>query len=120
VAESQSAADRQPLSEQVDFEYLRRYLAAQIIATYLRVTGREGKFGPLRALAAGARASIVDPWVSQIVNPENLIELIRGGTVQSEFGDFFQDWRIAESLPEYRVESLARQRAVRFFDWIAC
>ena len=35
------------LSEQVDFELLRRSLTGQIIATYLRITGRERKLGPL-------------------------------------------------------------------------
>ena len=74
------------LSEQVDFGFLRRSLAEQIIATYLRITGRESKLGPLAPLAAGVGASIVDPWVSQIVKPENLVELLRGGTISSELG----------------------------------
>jgi Protein of unknown function (DUF2939) len=74
------------LSEQVDFELLRRSLTGQIIATYLRITGRERKLGPLSPLASAIGASIVDPWVSQIVNPENLIELLRGGTIQTELG----------------------------------
>jgi hypothetical protein len=74
------------LSELVDFGYLRRYLTAQIIATYLHITGRENKLGPLGALVPAVGASIVDPWVSQIINPENLIELLQGGTIQSELG----------------------------------
>jgi hypothetical protein len=74
------------LSEQVDFELLRRSLTGQIIATYLRITGREKKLGPLSPLVSAIGASIVDPWVSQIVNPENLIELLRGGTIQTELG----------------------------------
>ena len=89
LAAALQARNAAALSEQVNFEYLRRYLAAQIISTYLRITGREGKFGPLRALATGVGASIVDPWVSQIVNPENLIELLRGGTVQTELGAIY-------------------------------
>ena len=75
------------LSDQVDFGYLRRYLTAQIIATYLRITGRESKAGPFRALVPAIGASIVDPWVSQVINPENLVELLRGGTIQSELGE---------------------------------
>ncbi len=74
------------LSEQVDFGFLRRSLAGQIIRTYLRITGRESKLGPFGALASAVGASIVDPWVSQIINPENLVELLRGGTIQSELG----------------------------------
>jgi hypothetical protein len=37
-------------------------------------------------LVPAVGASIVDPWVSQIINPENLIELLQGGTIQSELG----------------------------------
>jgi hypothetical protein len=84
----------------VDFEYLRRYLAAQIIATYLRITGRESRFGPL---APGVGASIVDPWVSQIVNLENLVELLRGGTIQSELGALSLNTR---ELPNFSLNNV--------------
>ena len=80
------SGDAQALSERVDFGFLRRSLARQIIHSYLRITGRESKVGPLGALASAVGASIVDPWVSQIINPENLIEVLRGGTIQSELG----------------------------------
>jgi hypothetical protein len=83
------------LSDQVDFGYLRRYVTAQIIASYLRVTGRDNKAGPLRALAPAVGASIVDPWVSQLINPENLIELLRGETIRSELGEVsFRAWEL--------------------------
>ena len=110
------------LSEQVDFELLRRSLTGQIIATYLRITGRERKLGPLSPLVSAIGASIVDPWVSQIVNPENLIELLRGGTIQTELGATSFKTGIAEFLLEYRVESVVKQRiwTGQFFDWIAC
>ncbi len=74
------------LSEQVDFGFVRQSLAEQIIRNYLRITGRESRLGPLSALAPAVGASIVDPWVAQIVNPENLVELLRGGTIQSDLG----------------------------------
>ena len=86
LAAALQTRDKAALSELVDFEYLRRYLTAQIIATYLHITGRDEKLGALRALVPGVGASIVDPWVAQIVNPENLIELLQGGTIQSELG----------------------------------
>ena len=57
LAGALQARNAAALSEQVDFEYLRRHLTAQIIATYLRITGRESRFGPL---APGIGASIVD------------------------------------------------------------
>lgn len=80
------ARDVTQLNEQVDYARLRRSFTEQIIAAYLRVTGRASKLGAFGALATAAGASIVDPWVSQIVNPENLAELLRGGTVSSELG----------------------------------
>jgi hypothetical protein len=86
LAAALQTRDKAALSELVDFGYLRHYLTAQIIATYLHITGRENKLGPLRALVPAVGASIVDPWVAQIVNPENLIELLQGGTIQSELG----------------------------------
>jgi len=78
--------DAKALSEQVDFGFLRRSLAGQIIHTYLRITGRERKLGTFGPLASAVGASLVDPWVSQVINPENLVELLRGGTIQSELG----------------------------------
>jgi len=44
--------DAKALSEQVDFGFLRRSLAGQIIHTYLRITGREHKLGALGPLAS--------------------------------------------------------------------
>ena len=37
--------DAKALSQQVDFGFLRRSLAGQILRTYLRITGRERSFG---------------------------------------------------------------------------
>jgi Protein of unknown function (DUF2939) len=74
------------INEEVDYTRLRRSFTEQIIGAYLRVTGRASQFGALGPLATAVGASIVDPWVSQIVNPENLAQLLRGGTVSSELG----------------------------------
>jgi hypothetical protein len=37
-------------------------------------------------LAHAVGASIIDPWLAQIVTPEKIAELLRGGTVSSELG----------------------------------
>jgi hypothetical protein len=74
------------VNEKVDYARLRRSFTEQIIGAYLRITGRASKLGALSPLATAVGASIVDPWVSQIVNPENLAQLLRGGTVSSELG----------------------------------
>jgi Protein of unknown function (DUF2939) len=86
IAAALQAHNAAALSEQVDFTRLRSSLAQQIIGAYLRVTGREGKLGALAPIVSNVGASLVDPLVSRIINPENLIELLRGGTIQSELG----------------------------------
>ena len=60
------------INEKVDYVRLRRSFTEQIIGAYLRVTGRASQLGALGPSATAVGASIVDPWVSQIVNPENL------------------------------------------------
>ena len=82
LAEAVQAGDVTAINEAIDYPGLRRSFTEQIIGAYLRITGRASQLGALAAVGA----SIVDPWVSQIVNPENLAQLLRGGTVSSELG----------------------------------
>src|SRR6516164_127318 len=86
LAAAVQAGDVTAINEEVDYPRLRRSLTEQIIGAYLRLTGRASQLGALGPLAMAVGASIVDPWVSQIVNPENLAQLLRGSTVSSELG----------------------------------
>jgi hypothetical protein len=86
LADALQAGDVRTINEEIDYTRLRRSFTEQIIGAYLRVTGRASKLGGLSPLATAVGASIVDPWVSQIVNPENLAQLLRGGAVSSELG----------------------------------
>jgi hypothetical protein len=86
LAAAAQAGDVTAINEEVDYPRLRRSFTEQIIGAYLRITGRASKLGALGPLATAVGASIVDPWVSQIVTPENLAQLLRGGTVSSELG----------------------------------
>jgi Protein of unknown function (DUF2939) len=86
LGDALQAGDVGTINEEIDYTRLRRSFTEQIIGAYLRVTGRASKLGGLSPLATAVGASIVDPWVSQIVNPENLAQLLRGGTVSSELG----------------------------------
>jgi hypothetical protein len=86
LAEAVQVGDVRAINGQIDYPRIRRSFTEQIIGAYLRVTGRASKLGGLSPLATAVGASIVDPWVSQIVNPENLAQLLRGGTVSSELG----------------------------------
>jgi hypothetical protein len=86
LAEAVQVGDVRAINEQIDYPRIRRSFTEQIIGAYLRVTGRASQLGALGPLATAVGASIVEPWVSQIVNPENLAQLLRGGTVSSELG----------------------------------
>lgn len=79
--------DAAALSRDVDFVGLRRSLSEQIIAAYLQVTGRASQLGSIGTTAASMLGgSVVDPFVAQIINPENLIQLLNGGTISTEIG----------------------------------
>jgi Protein of unknown function (DUF2939) len=81
------ARDPAALSEDVDFVRLRRSLTEQIIAAYLEVTGRAKKLSPFEsAVATGIGSSIADPLIAQLVTPENLLVLLRGQDVPTDFG----------------------------------
>ena len=82
LAADLQARNAAAVNQQVDYGRVRHSFAEQIVSAYLRVTGRASKLGALAPLGA----SIVDPWISQIVTPENLADLLRGGTVSSELG----------------------------------
>ena len=86
LAAAVQAGDVTALNEDGDYPRLRRSFTEQIIGAYLRVTGRATQLGALGTLATAVGTSIVDPWVSQIVNPENLAQLLRDATVSSELG----------------------------------
>jgi hypothetical protein len=86
LAAALQVGDVTAINKEVDYPRLRRSFTEQIIGAYLRITGRASQLGALGPLATAVGASIVDPWVSQIVNPENLAQLLRGGTVSSELG----------------------------------
>lgn len=87
IAADLQARDSAALSKDVDFASLRRSLTEQIIAAYLRITGRAAQLGIFgTAVASAIGSSVADPLISQIINPENLIDLLNGGTVSTQFG----------------------------------
>jgi hypothetical protein len=87
LAADVQARDAVALSKLVDIARLRQSLGDQIAAAYLRDKERAGRPGvgsePAESLAGGA---IADPLVAQIINPENLIALLDGETIATEFG----------------------------------
>jgi len=99
LAAAVQASDVTAINEEVDYPRLRRSFTEQIISAYLRITGRASQLGTFGTLATAVGASIVDPWVSQMVTPENLAQLLRGGTVSSELGpDSFRFGNLPSAL----------------------
>jgi Protein of unknown function (DUF2939) len=79
--------DTVALSRDVDFVALRRSLSQQIIAAYLQLTGRASGLGAVGTTAASILvASVADPWVAQMINPENLLKLLNGRAVSTDIG----------------------------------
>jgi hypothetical protein len=63
LAANLQARNAAAVNEEVDYTRVRRSFTEQIVSAYLRVTGRASKLGAFGSLGA----SIIDPWVSQIV-----------------------------------------------------
>ncbi len=101
--------DTAALVKHVDFARLRRSLAQQIIAAYLRVTGRAGRLGPFgNVLVAGLGATIADPILEKIITPENLVKLFGNDSVPTEVGDLsFEIW-LALDLARIGVAGMAQ------------
>jgi hypothetical protein len=54
--------------------------AAQIVRTYLRITGKTGQSGSIvEQFAVSVGASLADPMVAKLVSPETFLDLLRDG-----------------------------------------
>jgi len=88
LASAVQARDVAALKELVDFRALRGSLTAQIVRTYLRMTGKVGRSGSmLEQFAVGLGASVADPIVSKLVSPEALLDLLQNGRPSGVFSD---------------------------------
>src|SRR5260370_17317662 len=80
LVDAVQARDVAALTERVDFLALRASLTAQIVRTYLRITGKAGRPGSLlEQFAVGVGASIADPIVTKLITPEALLDLLQNG-----------------------------------------
>jgi hypothetical protein len=71
--------DAQAIVSHVEFRAVRRSLEQQIAATYLRLTGREARLGPVSSLAIGAAASLIDPIIADMVSSDRLVAVFANG-----------------------------------------
>jgi Protein of unknown function (DUF2939) len=82
------ARDVAAVNERIDFPALRRSLTAQLVRTYLRITGKGGRPGSvLEQFAVGFGATVADPIVAKLVAPEALLDLLRDGRPSGVFSD---------------------------------
>lgn len=84
IAAAVEARNAAMLSHRVDFRRLRQSLSSQVVATYLKTTGRASKLGTQgNALAVGVGTSLADPIVSRLINPETLVDFLKATKVSS-------------------------------------
>jgi hypothetical protein len=82
------ARDVAAVNKRIDFPALRRSLTAQLVRTYLRITGKGGRPGSaLEQFAVGFGATVADPIVAKLVAPEALLDLLRDGRPSGVFSD---------------------------------
>jgi hypothetical protein len=68
------------LDERIDFTRLGRSLAPQIVWAYLNKTGRANLIGRTAAsMIAGSSASLADPILGDMLNPEAVLKLLDTG-----------------------------------------
>jgi Protein of unknown function (DUF2939) len=78
--ESKNAA---ALAQRVEFPSLRRSLSQQVIAEYLKLTGKDEKLGRFRTgVATGIGAALAEPVIAQFLNAETLLDFLNKGSVK--------------------------------------
>ena len=90
LARAVQARDVTAVKELVDFRALRGSLTAQIVRTYLRMTGKIGRSGSMvEQFAIGLGASVADPIVAKLISPDALLDLLQNGRPSGAFSDNF-------------------------------
>lgn len=82
LARTARSGDAGQVFERVDVDSLRRSLARQIAAAYLDATGKGKKMGSFeRSIAGAAVTTVADPYVAQLLTPDNVMALLSKGRV---------------------------------------
>jgi hypothetical protein len=107
------------LDERIDFTRLGRSLAPQIVWAYLNKTGRANLIGRTAAsMIAGSSASLADPILGDMLNPEAVLKLLDtgqpGGKLQLNGsmaalpnGSFGSLWQVFQNA-EYGLANVSR------------
>jgi hypothetical protein len=125
AAQLAGAADRgdtEEVSARVNLPALRRSLARQIAGAYLEATGKAEKMGAFgRSVAGAAATTVADPYLAQLLTPENLTSLLGRGKVAAVTVQG-RPVSVNQSLPHF--PDLVRANAISaltgsYFDGIA-
>ena len=82
LARTARSGDAAQVIDRVDLDSLRRSLARQIASAYLDVSGKGRKLGSFgRSVAGAAVTTVADPYVAQLLTPENVMALLSKGRV---------------------------------------
>jgi Protein of unknown function (DUF2939) len=88
LASAVQARDVAVVNGLIDYPALRKSLTAQIVRTYLRITGKSGREGSiLEQFAVGVGTSIADPMVAKLISPDALIALLQNGRLSGVTSD---------------------------------
>lgn len=88
LAAAIDARNAPALDERVNFVSLRHSLTAQVMQTYLKLTGKEVPVNGLRnQIAVGLVSSIADPVVGKLINAEILLDLLGKGSLATVLPD---------------------------------
>jgi DUF2939 family protein len=100
LAAGLAARDDAVIADKVVFARLRNSLSKQIVTAYLRLTGR---INTIVGFAIGP--DLIELAISQLLTPENMAQLLEGGTISTEIGPISFD--IGE-LPATNLDSIWR------------
>ena len=82
LARTARSGDAGQVFERVDVDGLRRSLARQIASAYLDVSGKGKKMGAFgRSVAGAAVTTVADPYVAQLLTPDNVMALLAKGRI---------------------------------------
>lgn len=101
LASAAQAGNAAEVIDHVNLPALRRSLARQIATAYLKVSGKAEKLGSVgRSLAGAAATTVADPYVADLLTPENITALIGQGKIGSvKLGQ--RDVIIDRTLPNF-------------------
>ena len=101
LAQAAQTGNTAEVVNRVDTGRLRRSLARQIATAYLDATGRAKKMGSFgRSIAGAAITTVADPYVAELLTPENITALLAHGRVnQVKLGQ--QTVAVGGSIPTF-------------------